>query len=145
MQSSHAVGDSGWAEERLGAARIKHAYAWQKMLAAGIPLAINSDLPGEPWHPMQTLYFAVTRSTLDGAPAEGWYKQKALSSSQALTAMTITNAYAAFQDPYIGSIEVGKLADFVILDKDPLLTEETELKSIEVLQTWVSGSPVWSK
>jgi predicted amidohydrolase YtcJ len=145
MQSSHAIGDSGWAEDRLGKDRIQHAYAWQKMLAAGIPLAMNSDLPGEPWQPMKTLYFAVTRTRLDGTPAEGWYKEEALSGPEALTAMTITNAYAAFQDPYIGSIKVGKFADFVILDKDPLRVKDATLKSIEVLQTWVAGAPAWTK
>jgi len=147
MQSSHAVGDSGWAEERVGPVRIMDAYAWQKMLGAGIPLAINSDLPGEPWKPVETLFFAVTRAKLNGVSelesTTGWYPNQSLSISEALRAMTLTNAYAAFQEQFIGSLEVGKYADFVILNRDPVTTKPQELKDLQVLETWVSGRQIY--
>jgi len=142
MQSSHAVGDSGWAEDRVGPARIRHAYAWQRVLAAGGRLVINSDLPGEPWHPMQTLYFAVTRKHLDGTPKDGWYTDQALSTYEALKAMTSAGAYSAFQEDKLGALMAGKWADFVILDKNPLTTNPDDLKNIKVLQTWVAGKRI---
>lgn len=142
MQSSHAVGDSGWAEDRVGPARIKHAYAWQRILAAGGGLVINSDLPGEPWQPMQTLYFAVTRKHLDGTPKDGWYADQALSTVEALKAMTATGAYSAFQEDMLGTLSVGKWADFVLLDNNPLETNPDDLKNINVQQTWVAGKRV---
>jgi len=145
MQSSHAVGDSGWAEDRVGPVRIKNAYAWQKILAAGVGLVINSDLPGEPWQPMQTLYFAVTRKHLDGTPKDGWYADQALSTREALKAMTATGAYSAFQEDMLGTLTVGKWADFVLLDKNPLKTNPDGLKDIKIQQTWVAGKRVTDK
>ena len=142
VQSSHAVGDSAWAEDRVGPDRIKNAYAWQKILGAGGKLMLNSDLPGEPWTPMETLYFAVNRKKLDGTPAQGWYSEQALSVQEALKAMTMTNAYGAFQEADIGSLEVGKRADFVMLDKDPTQVDPAALKDIKVKMTWVDGKPV---
>ena len=148
VQSSHAVGDSGWAEDRVGAQRIKHAYAWRRILDAGGHLALNSDLPGEPWEPMETLYFAVTRKHLDGSsaddgtPNDGWYADQALSVDEALKAMTIDNAYAAFQEATLGSLEAGKWADFVVLSDDPTATSPDALKDITVTQTFVAGKPL---
>jgi predicted amidohydrolase YtcJ len=142
MQSSHAVGDSAWAEDRVGAERIVHAYAWQRILGAGGTLMMNSDLPGEPWTPMETLYFAVTRKHLDGNESTGWYADQALSTQQALEAMTTANAYGAYQEKMLGSLEPGKWADFVILDSNPLDTPADQLKDIKVLQTWVAGKKV---
>ena len=145
VQSSHAVGDSAWAEDRIGPERIKHAYAWQRILGAGAELMLNSDLPGEPWTPMETLYFAVTRQKLDGTPEGGWYSDQALSVEEALKAMTITNAYGAFQETEIGSLEIGKRADFVVLDLDPTQISPSLLKDINVTMTWVDGKPVFTQ
>jgi len=140
MQSSHAVGDSKWAEDRVGPERIKHAYAWQTILEAGGRLLMNSDLPGEPWEPMETLHFAVNRKPLDAsAEAKGWYMDQALSVPEALKAMTIENAYGAFQDQKLGTLEAGKWADFIILDSNPLTTPSHQLKDIDVLETWLAG------
>ncbi len=144
VQSSHAVGDSAWAEARIGPERIKHAYAWQRILGAGAGagLMLNSDLPGEPWTPMETLYFAVTRQKLDGTPEGGWYADQALSVDEALKAMTVTNAYGAFQEDDIGSLAIGKRADFVVLDQDPMRVPPSALKDINVTMTWVDGKLV---
>ena len=143
MQSSHAVGDSGWAEDRVGAERIGFAYAWQKILRAGGRLMINSDLPGEPWHPVETMYFAVNRMKLDGTPAGGWYPGEALDVEQTLKAMTIEGAYGAFQEKEIGSLKPGKFGDFVILDKNPLTVDKVDLAKIQVLATYVAGRQIF--
>lgn len=143
MQSSHAVGDSKWAEDRVGPDRIRYAYAWQTILDNGGRLLMNSDLPGEPWTPMETLYFAVNRKPLNAAPeAEGWYMKQALSVEEALKAMTIENAYGAFQDDTLGSLESGKWADFIILDANPIRVAPHRLKEINISQTWVAGRKV---
>lgn len=141
VQSSHAVGDSPWAEDRVGAERIRHAYAWQKILDAGGRLMMNSDLPGEPWTPMETLYFAVTRKTLDGTPSDGWYADQALTTQEALSAMTIENAYGAFQDDKLGSLAPGKWADFITVSENPLTTAPDDLKNIKITGVWVAGDP----
>lgn len=142
MQPSHAMGDSNWAEDRIGSVRIKHAYAWQRILEANGKLIFNSDLPGEPWTPMETLYFAVTRQKLDGSPAKGWYKDQAVSVETALRAMTIENAYAAFQEDSLGSLEKGKWADFIIIDNNPNNILPETIKDVQVQQTWVAGKLV---
>ena len=145
MQSSHAVGDSKWAEERIGSERIQDAYAWQNILKSGVRLLLNSDLPGEPWKPMETLYFAVNRKPLDSTKeVEGWYMKQALTVEEALKAMTIENAHGAFQEKKLGSIEINKFADFIIIDKNPLTVAPEDIKNIEVLETWVSGIKVSS-
>lgn len=143
IQSSHAVGDSKWAEDRIGSERIQDAYAWQNILKSGVRLLLNSDLPGEPWKPMETLYFAVNRKPLDSAKeSKGWYMNQALTVEEALKAMTIENAYGAFQEKKLGSIEVNKLADFIIIDQNPLTVVSEDIKNIKVLETWVSGIKV---
>lgn len=142
MQSSHAVGDSRWAEERLGATRIRYAYAWRRVLDAGGHLLINSDLPGEPWEPMQTLYFAVTRKPLAGGASVGWYADQSLSVSEAISAMTVAGAYGAFQEQQLGTLTPGKFADFIELDRDPRQVPPDDLQSIRVLRTWIAGKLV---
>ncbi len=140
MQPSHAVGDSAWAEARLGDERIQRAYAWRSLDAAGVPVIFNSDLPGEPWEPMQTLHFALTRTDLDGAPEGGWYANEALTREQSLRAMTLAGAHAAFQDDALGSLSVGKWADFVVLSDNPM--EAEDVRGIEVRATYVAGERV---
>jgi predicted amidohydrolase YtcJ len=142
MQSSHAVGDSKWAEARLGPTRIRYAYAWRRVLDAGGRLLINSDLPGEPWEPMQTLYFAVTRKPLAGGTTVGWYADQSLSVGEAISAMTLAGAYGAFQEKQLGSLTPGKFADFIELDRDPRQVPPDDLKSIRVLRTWIAGKLV---
>lgn len=138
MQPSHAVGDSDWAEDRVGSRRIKRAYSWKTFQDAGVPIIFNSDLPGEPWTPMETLHFAVTRTKLDGSPDGGWYPAQALGRDASLRAMTIDGAHAAFQDGMIGTLTTGKWADFVVLSDNPL--SAPDVRDIDVLATYVAGT-----
>ena len=142
MQPSHAVGDSPWAEDRLGHERIRHAYAWQTIIENGGRVLLNSDLPGEPWTPMETLYFAVNRQSLDGQPANGWYPDQVYTPEAALRGMTGENAYGAFQEEQLGSLSPGKWADFITLNANPLSVPKDELAGITVTGTWVSGKRV---
>jgi predicted amidohydrolase YtcJ len=142
MQPSHAVGDSKWAEERLGSERIRHAYAWRSLLDAKVRVMLNSDLPGEPWTPRETLYFAVTRKTLDGQPPLGWYPNQSLTAAEALAGMTKEGAYGAFAETRLGQLKPGFQADFVIMDRNPLTVPADQLKSLKVIETWVDGKPV---
>lgn len=137
MQSSHAVGDRNWAEDRLGPNRIKHAYAWRNMLDNQVPFILNSDMPGEPWEPMQTLYFGVTRMSLEKDPPSGWFASQSLTVEEALKAMTIDGARSAFMEEMTGSLEVGKFADFVILSDNPLKVTPQKIKDIQVEQVIV--------
>jgi len=137
MQPSHAMGDSNWAEDRVGPRRIRRAYAWKSFQDAGVPIIFNSDLPGEPWTPMETLHFAVTRTKLDGSPDGGWYAGEALNREDSLRAMTLSGAHAAFQDESLGSLALGKWADFVVLSNNPLTARD--IRTITVEATFVAG------
>ncbi len=139
MQPSHAVGDSKWAEERLGADRIRYAYAWRSLLDAGARLMLNSDLPGEPWTPRETLYFASTRKTLAGKPEKAWYPSESLTVAESLKAMTEEGAYGEFAEHRLGQLRVGYQADFVITDRNPLTLPPDQLKDLQILETWVAG------
>ena len=140
MQPSHAVGDSAWAEDRVGPERIQRAYAWDTLSEADVPLVFNSDLPGEPWEPMQTLHFATTRTRLDGSPSGGWYANEALGREASLRAMTVAGAHAAFQDGDLGTLSVGKWADFAVLSDNPLTARD--VRGIDVRATYVAGERV---
>ena len=140
MQPSHAMGDSAWAEDRVGPERIRRAYSWNTFIEAGVPVIFNSDLPGEPWTPMQTLHFATTRTTLDGTPQGGWYPDEALDRESALRAMTLDGAHAAFQDDTLGSLSIGKWADFAVLSDNPLTAED--VREINVKATYVAGNRI---
>lgn len=140
MQPSHAMGDSDWAEDRVGPRRIRRAYAWKSFEEAGVPIIFNSDLPGEPWEPMETLHFAVTRTKLDGTPVGGWYVNEALDRPASLNAMTLMGAYAGFQEDSLGSLARGKWADFVVLSDNPLTVDD--VRTITVEATYVAGQVV---
>ncbi len=139
MQPSHAVGDSSWAEDRLGPDRIKHAYAWRSILDAGGRVVFNSDLPGEPWEPMQTLYFATTRQKLDEHNNSGWYTEQTLTVEESLKAMTSDAAFASFQEAELGKLKPGFIADFIELSANPQEVALKRLKDIKVIATWLGG------
>jgi len=142
MQPVHQTSDRLMAEARLGPDRLAGAYAWRSLLAAGVPLAFGSDSPVEAPDPIQGLAVAISRTDAAGAPFGGWRPEETLSREQALAAYTSGAAYAGFADGRFGRLAVGQRADFLVLDRDPLMANAAELRQIKVLQTWVGGMRV---
>ena len=143
MQPTHATSDMSWAGNRLGPARIVGAYAWRSLRDLGVPLALGSDFPVESVEPRLGLYAAVARAALDGEPAGGWYPEQKLTAYEALRGFTLDAAYAGFAEDDVGSLAVGKRADFVIFDGDPLAIDPARLPTLRVLATYVDGRPVY--
>ncbi len=143
MQPTHATSDMYWAEERLGPERIKGAYAWRRFLDAGAQLAFGSDFPVESANPMLGFYAAVTRQDTTGWPPGGWYPDQRLTREEALRAFTLDAAYAAFQEEELGSLEPGKWADFLILDRDIMRIPEQEIFRTKVYITVLGGELVF--
>ncbi len=144
MQFVHATSDKNMAEDRVGPERILGGYAWRKVLNAGAVLANGSDAPVEMVNPYHGLYAAVSRAgTSDGLPMGGWYPEETLTRYEALRAFTWGSAYAQFEEKVKGSLEVGKYADFVVIDKDYMNCAVDEIKDIEALMTVVGGEVVF--
>jgi hypothetical protein len=142
MQPVHQTSDRLMAEARLGPERLTGAYAWRSLLAAGVPLAFGSDAPVEKPDPLEGLAVAISRTDARGEPFGGWRPEETLSREQALAAYTAGAAYAGFADGRFGRLAVGERADFLVLDRDPLLANAEEIRRIKVLQTWVGGMRV---
>jgi predicted amidohydrolase YtcJ len=145
MQPTHATSDMYWAVERLGEERAPGAYAWKSLLDSGARLAFGSDFPVELVNPMLGIYAAVTRQDQEHWPEGGWFPLERLSREEAVRAFTLDAAYAAFMEREVGSIEVGKRADFVVLDRDVMLVPVTEIPSVQVLETWLDGKRVYRR
>ncbi len=143
VQPTHATSDMYWAESRLGKERVKGAYAWKTLLEKGGVVALGTDFPVEEVNPMYTFYAAVARKDLKGYPDEGYQMEDALSREEALRGMTIWAAYSNFEEEEKGSIEVGKFADFVILDKDIMQVPLEEVPSTKVDALFVDGDQVF--
>ena len=140
VQPTHATSDMYWAEERLGSERIKTAYAYQDLLKQNGWVALGTDFPVEDINPFKTFYAAVFRKDAKHYPKEGFQIDNALTRVEALKGMTIWAAKAAFEEQLKGSLEPGKLADFIILDKDLLNCNENEVLSTKVLATFIGGN-----
>jgi hypothetical protein len=134
-----------WAEARVGARRIVGAYAWRHFRDAGVRLALGSDFPVEHANPMLGLHAAVTRQDVAGKPVAGWYPNERLTPYEALRGFTLDAAYAGFDEDRIGSLSVGKRADFVVLSDDPVSTAPAALPNISVIATYVDGKAVYGK
>jgi predicted amidohydrolase YtcJ len=145
MQATHATSDMNMAEDRVGADRIKGAYAWRKLLASGAVIANGSDFPVELPNPMYGLYASISRKTRDGSPADGWYTGEALTRAETLHSWTYAGAYAAHQEQHLGTLEPGKWADFIVIDRDFFRIPEAQIDDIVVLQTWVGGQLVYER
>jgi hypothetical protein len=144
MQPTHATSDMNMAEDRVGAKRIKGAYAWRRLLDSGAVLAGGSDFPVELANPWHGLYAAVTRQNRSGQPQDGWYPEQALDRAEALHSFTLAAAVAAHQEDRLGSLEPGKWADFIIIDRDYFKVPAAEIDDIQVLETWVGGKRVFT-
>lgn len=144
VQPTHATSDMYWAKDRLGAERIKYAYAYNELLQATGMLALGTDFPVENINPLYTFYTAVARKDLKGFPEGGFQMENALSRENTLRGMSIWSAYANFEEKEKGSIEIGKFADFIILDDDIMKCEIDKLPSIKVLNTFINGEEVYS-
>jgi hypothetical protein len=145
MQPTHATSDMYWAGERLGPDRLAGAYAWRSLLDSGAHLAFGSDFPVEQANPMLGVYAAVTRRDLEGWPEGGWLPEQRVTREEAFRAFTLDAAWAAFMESDTGSLEVGKRADFIILDRDAMTVPEEEIPAVQVLQTFVDGQRVYPK
>ena len=139
MQPIHATSDMNMAEDRVGPERIQGAYAWRRLLDSGAVVASGSDFPVEPANPFFGLYAAVTRQGRDGLPEGGWYVDQAMSRAEALQSFTLAAAWAAHQEDRLGSLEPGKWADFILIDRDYFEVNAEEIDDIRILQTWVGG------
>ncbi len=145
IQSTHATSDMYWAVNRVGEDRIKGAYAQQKLLAQNGWLVNGTDFPIEGINPLHTFYAAVVRKDLKGFPEGGFLMDQALSREEAIKSMTIWAAKASFEETYKGSIEIGKHADFVILDRDIMQVADAEIPQASVISTFVHGESVYQK
>ncbi len=142
VQPTHATSDGPWAEKRLGPERIMHAYAYADLRRTMGMVALGTDFPVEGIDPLQTFRSAVLRQSADGWPEGGYHTENALTPMDALRGMTIWNAIATFTESELGSIEVGKRADFTVVDRDLLKTDAQGLKKARVVVTFVDGERV---
>jgi predicted amidohydrolase YtcJ len=145
MQPVHQTSDMHMAEARLGEARLAGAYAWRTMLQNGARLAFGSDYPVESPDPWAGWAAAFTRMDANAQPFGGWRPQEAVTREQAWAGFTTGAAYAGFAEKLIGRLAPGMRADFILIDRDPLLASPTELRATQVLETWVGGARVYTK
>lgn len=143
VQPSHATSDMYWAEDRIGAERIKGAYAYRDLLKEYGKLALGSDFPVEHFNPLYGFHAAVARVDSKGYPEGGFHPENAITREEALRGMTIWAAFASFEEDSHGSIEKGKEADFVVLNEDIMKAEDSKLRKIQVLRTVIAGEPVY--
>ncbi len=142
VQPTHATSDMYWAKDRIGAERLKGAYAYKDLLNTYGKIALGTDFPIEKVNPFLTFYAAVARKDLNNFPADGFQMENALTREEALKGMTIWAAYSNFEENEKGSIEVGKMADFIILNKNILEIEIAEVPYIKVEETYIEGKRV---
>lgn len=145
MQPYHAIDDGRWAEKVIGKERAKTTYAFYSMMHNNTLVAFGSDWPVAPATPLEGIYAAVTRRTLDNKNPDGWIPEQKITVAQALTAYTIDGAYASFDEKIKGSLEEGKLADLVILDQDLFEIAPEKIRDVKVLKTIVGGKAVFER
>jgi len=145
MQATHATSDMNMAEDRIGIERVKGAYAWRKLIDSGAVIANGSDFPVELANPMHGMYASVARKSRAGLPENGWRLEDGLTREETLHSFTLAAAYAALQEDRLGSLEPGKWADFIVVDRNFFVIPEAEIDDIQVLQTWVGGEMVYER
>lgn len=143
MQPYHAIDDGRWADKVIGPERAKTTYAFRSLIASGAHVSFGSDWFVAPPAPLEGIYAAVTRRTLDGAHPDGWVPEQKITVEQALCAYTVEAAYAAFEEDVKGMLKPGWLADFVLLDRDITRIPPEEIRNVHVLKTVVGGRAVY--
>jgi predicted amidohydrolase YtcJ len=145
MQPLHATEDMNFAEARMGSERLKYAYIWSELLDLGVVVATGTDYSVSPYNPFYTLHAAVTRQDRNNNPPGGWISEQAMTREEALRAATMGGAYAMFAEDTLGSIEEGKLADFVVIPVDYMTIPAEEIWKIEPEMTVIGGEVVYTK
>ena len=145
MQPVHQTSDRMMAEARLDPGRLKGAYVWRSLQVAGAKLAFGSDTPVESPDPFAGLAAAITREDAKGEPFGGWQPQERVSREAALAGFTTGAAFASFAENKVGRLAPGLWADFILVDRDPMLVTPSELRATKVLETWIAGRKVYSK
>lgn len=145
MQPMHIIDDGRWAWKRLDEKRLKGTYAFRTILDSGGVLAFGSDSPVASWNPLYGIYAAVTRRTLDDKNPNGWIPEQKITVEEAVRAFTWGSAYAEFQENWKGTLEPGKLADFVILSDDIFTIDPVKIRDATVLKTIVDGRVVFER
>ena len=145
MQPLHATEDMNFAEARMGPERLKTAYIWSDLLDLGVVVATGTDYSVSPYNPFYTLHAAVTRQDRNNHPPGGWIPEQAMTREEALRAATMGGAYTMFAEDILGSIEVGKLADFVVIPVDYMTIPAEDIWKIEPEMTVIGGEVVYTK
>lgn len=145
MQPYHTIDDGRWAYKRLDDERLLGTYAFKSLLDAKAKLTFGSDWTVAPLKPLQGIYAAVTRKTLDDKNPHGWYPEQKISVEQAVKCYTTNNAYAGFQENKTGMLKKGMLADFIVLDENIFEIAPEEIKNVKVMRTIVNGKQVYLK
>jgi hypothetical protein len=145
MQAVHQTSDMYWAGTRLGAGRLLGAYAWRSLLSTGVVVPNGSDFPVEAVNPLLSFHSAVSRQDAANWPAGGWFPEQRMTRDEALKSMTIWPAYAGFQEAIMGSLSPGKLADFVVLDRDIMTVPESDILGTTVMATYIGGRAVYER
>jgi len=143
MQPTHAISDKSMVEERIGSERMKGAYAWRTVIDSGSILVGGSDAPVELVNPFYGIHAAVTRMDSEGRPPGGWYPDQKMTRSEAVRAFTIWTAVGQFEESIKGSLEVGKFADMVVIDRDILTCNEDAIRDTRVIATILAGETVY--
>jgi predicted amidohydrolase YtcJ len=142
VQPTHATSDMYWAYDRLGK-RIEGAYAFKDLLQSSQRIALGTDFPVEKVNPFHTFYSSIERKDLDGFPKNGFQMKNALTRTETLKGMTIWGAYFNFEENEKGSLEVGKSADFIILDRNIMEIDADKIPNTQVLKTFIDGELVY--
>jgi predicted amidohydrolase YtcJ len=145
MQPLHATEDMHFAEARLGPERMKGAYIWKTLLENDVVVATGTDYSVSPYNPFYTLHAAVTRQDRENNPPGGWFPEEALSREEALYAATMAGAYTMHAEDVLGSIETGKLADFVVIPVDYMTIPAEDIWKIEPDMTVIGGEVVYTR
>ena len=145
VQPYHCIDDGVWAEKRIGPERIKTTHPYRSLLKSGTVVVFGTDWPVAPLNPLFGIYAAVTRQTVDGKNPDGWIPEEKISVEDAIKCYTLNAAYASYEEKIKGSIEVGKLADFVVLSEDILSIDPGKIKDVKVTMTIFDGEIVYEK